>query len=347
MVDKLTIKIYIQALISTALLYTAASLALAQDSDEQNFDDSRLETTIDYPPWFKLSFGDLRDDLKQAVNHGKNGIIVYYGQKHCPYCAKFFATSLATLDIQHTIQTHYDMIPVDIWGIDTYIDTDGTSYSERALSRHYKTNFTPSVVFYNNTGKAVFRLRGYHSPYQFRAALDYAIGSFYKTETFRDYLDRAVPGMYFKEGGLNERDFFIRPPYNLKKLSTDDAKPLVVFFEQGECHACDLLHTGPLSGSTILSELDKMDAVQLDMWASTAIITPQGKKTTAREWAHQLNIFYAPTLVFFDSSGQEIMRIDSVVEFYRLLGVLQYINQNAYTTNPDYQDWRLRQKLIQ
>lgn len=319
----------------------------AQETDEQNFDDSVLELPVKYPSWFKLSLGDLRDDLKQAVAHDKKGIIVYYGQKYCPYCAKFFATSLAALDIQHSIRTHYDMIPVDIWGIDTYIDTDGKQYNERELSRHYNTNFTPSVIFYDQAGKAVFRLRGYHSPYQFRAALDYAIGGFYIKETFRDYLDRAVPGMYFKKGGLNERDFFIQPPYDLKALITHDAKPLVVFFEQGECHACDLLHTGPLSDSTILAELDKMDAVQLDMWADTALITPEGEATTARKWAQQLNIFYAPTLVFFDTSGKEIMRIDSVVEFYRLLGVLHYINQKAYTTEPDYQDWRHKQTLTQ
>ncbi len=337
----------IRIFISAALVYSLCHSAFAQNSDDLSFDDSILETPVDYPEWFRLSLGDLRDDLNSAINHGKIGIMVYYGQKNCPYCQKFFDTSLAAEDIKHTIRSHYDVIPIDIWGIDTIIDTDGTRYSERELSRHYKTNFTPSLIFYDRSGTAVFRLRGYHSPYQFRAALDYAIGVFYKSVSFRDYLDRAVPGMYFKEGGLIDRDFFARPPYDLTKFVTHPSKPLVVFFEQGECHACDLMHTQPLSNQKILTEIRKMQAVQLDMWANTEIITPKGDKTTARAWAHQLNIFHAPTLMFFDAGGDEIMRIDSVVKFYRLLGVLQYINSKAYITDPDYQDWRLKQRPTQ
>jgi len=89
-----------------------------------------------------------------------------------------------------------------------------------------------------------------------------------------------------------------------------------------------------------------MNVVQLNMWKDTPVITPQGKKTTAKDWAKQLHIFYAPTLVFFDSDGKEIIRLDSVTQFYRLLGVLNYVNQKGYKQGVDYQTWRLRQRKI-
>jgi hypothetical protein len=40
------------------------------------------------------------------------------------------------------------------------------------------------------------------------------------------------------------------------------------------------------------------------------------------------------------------MRIDSIVQFYRLWGVLDYVNKRAYETEPDYQAWRLQQRKI-
>jgi thioredoxin-related protein len=82
------------------------------------------------------------------------------------------------------------------------------------------------------------------------------------------------------------------------------------------------------------------------MWADTPLLTPQGKKTTAKEWAKSLGIFYAPTIVFFDENGKEIIRVDSVTQFYRLWGVLDYVNRKGYEKSEDYQSWRLKQREI-
>ncbi len=319
--------------------------AADKNSDILKFNDSRLEEAVVYPNWFKTSSGDLRVDLKQALKEGKNGIITYFGQKHCAYCKQFIQTSLSNPDIVNYLRKNYDVIAFNIWGIDDIIDTDGKLYSERDLSLHYKTNFTPSLVFYDRDGKPVFRLRGFYPPYKFGAALKYTTEMFYKKETFSDYLARAVPGKFFLQNGLNERKFFRPPPYNLPAL-LHHGKALSVFFEESDCHTCDLLHSGPLSKQKPIQQLEKMNVIQLNMWKGTPVITPQGEKTTAKDWAKQLHIFYAPTLVFFDPDGKEIIRIDSVTQFYRLLGVLEYVNKKGYKHGVDYQTWRLQQRKI-
>lgn len=56
----------------------------------------------------------------------------------------------------------------------------------------------------------------------------------------------------------------------------------MVLFEQGNCHACDLLHSSPLNKPEILDALESITSVQLNMWANTAVVTPDGKATTAR-----------------------------------------------------------------
>jgi thioredoxin-related protein len=191
----------------------------------------------------------------------------------------------------------------------------------------------------------VFRLRGFYPPYKFRAALQYVTEGFYKKEVFADYFLRATQGKFFLNAGLNERDFFHPAPYKLNKLLHHN-KATAVFFEQGNCHACDLLHSGPLAKQPVIDEINKMNVIQLNMWKETPVITPAGEKTTAKKWAKSLNIFYTPSIIFFDEKGKEIIRVDSVTQFYRLLGVLSYVNKKGYTKSRDYQDWRLKQRKV-
>ena len=314
------------------------------DIDTLDFDDAPLTDNLSYPEWFKKTSGDLSDDLNDALDAGKNGLIVYFGQARCSYCEQFIKNSLNAKDIERYTRKHYDLININIWSNMDIIDTDGKEYTEREFSLHYDTNFTPSLIFYNRDGKPVFRLRGYYPPYKFRAALKYVAEGFYIKEPFRDYLARAEKGLFFLEEGLNERAFFISPPYDLKAITRKNKRPLMVSFEQGNCHACDLLHSSPLNQPDTLAELDKMNSVQLNMWSDTPVITPDGYKTTAKDWANQLGLFHAPTLIFFDTNGKEIIRIASVVKFYRLLGVLNYINTGGYLTEKNYLSWRLKQR---
>jgi thioredoxin-related protein len=147
--------------------------------------------------------------------------------------------------------------------------------------------------------------------------------------------------MKFEPGELNEEPFFSAPPHNLDRSRFPARRPLVVFFEQGECHACDVLHGEPLRDPAIARLFRHMDSVQLDMWADTPLITPDGERTTAKRWAEKLGLFYAPSLIFFDERGKEILQVDSVVRFYRLRNVLTYIDSRAYQREPNFQSWRL------
>ncbi|MBL4711982.1 MAG: thioredoxin fold domain-containing protein [Gammaproteobacteria bacterium] len=332
-------------LLLSPTVYPAVDAVIDNTDNILVFDDAQLDEELVYPDWFKLSFGDLNDDLHDAKAAGKKGIITYFGQKRCAYCEQFFKTSLSDTDTKNYLLKHFDIIAFDIWGIDDIIDTDDKEYSERELSVHYKTNFTPSLVFYDINGTPVFRLRGFYPPYQFRAALQYVAEAFYKKETFAEYLERANPGEHFILAGLTERDFFMAPPYDLT-TTEKNGRPIAVFFEQGNCHTCDLLHSGPLNKERIIHKLEKMNVIQLNMWTDTIVTTPRGIKTTAKNWAKKLKIFYTPSIIFFDSDGSEIIRIDSVTHFYRILSVLDYVNKQGYKQNKGYQQWRLEQREI-
>jgi len=298
--------------------------------EELHRNDAPLEHALAHPDWFKVSFLDLGDDLRDANRSGKNGLIVYFGQEHCPYCEKLMTVNWGKRDMTAYTRRHFDVIAVDIHGDRTVTLFDGDQISEKAWAVRENTNFTPSLIFYDEQGNEALRLRGYHPPYEFRAALEYVADDHYEKESFRAFLDRAEPPLTFELHGLADAEFFMAPPYALNRSFINGERPLVVFFEQGDCHACDLLHSGPLENNDIVERLERFDTVQLDMWGDNPVITPDGERLTARDWAEKLQLFYTPTLLFFDRQGNEILRVDSVAGFYRLRGALDYVLSGAY-----------------
>ena len=303
------------------------------------FDDKPLDEPLSFPGWFKLSFLDLQEDLEEARAAGKSGIIVYFGQKYCAYCKRFLE-DIGKEDIRTYMQKHFDVIGTDIHGDRTVTDLAGMELAESRYATREKTNFTPSVIFYDTGGREALRLRGYYPPYRFRAALEYVADGHYLREPFREYLARADVPLVFEPGDLSDESFFMPGPYMLDRSRVPGERPLVVFFEQGNCHACDVLHTGPLKDPEIRLRLGQMENVQLSYWADTPVITPAGERTTAKAWAAKLGLFYTPTLIVFDGDGSEIIRVDSVVQFYRLRNVLDYILSDGYRKYETFQQWR-------
>jgi thioredoxin-related protein len=335
------------ALMLAVLAANCAVGAAVGDIDPMQFDDTPLEDLLEYPGWFKQGFLALDEDLEEAVAGGKQGIIVYFGQKRCAYCKMLMEVNFKTPDIVTYTRQHFDVIPIDIWSPEEVTTPSGKSSSQREFAQELGTDFTPSLVFYDADGRIALRLRGYYPPYQFRAALEYVAGGHYLRERFPVYMARGDQTLRFEPGDLVEEPFFSPPPHNLDRSHFPAELPLVVFFEQGDCHACDILHTQPLRRPSVRQLLNRFDSVQLDMWSDVPLIKPDGKRSTAREWAKELGIFYAPSILFFDENGNEIIRVDSVVHLFRLRNILNYVVSRGYLTEPNFLRWssRLRRTL--
>ena len=309
--------------------------------DSPYIDDTPRATDNQHPVWFSETFLNLPEDLARARLKGKKGIILYFGQTHCAYCEALLEVNFKKeQDIVNYTQNNFDVIALDIWGNRVVTNFDGNELEEKALAEIEQTDFTPSLIFYTDEGNEALRLRGYYPPYRFRGALKYVVEEYYKAESYADYMARANPPPKFDLEDMNEQAFFEVPPYGLDRSHFAAEKPLVVFFERHNCHACDILHSDPLEDESTRELLSEFETVQLDMWSEQKVLTPAGKRSTAREWSRELGIFNTPTLVFFDRVGNEVFRIDSVVRLYRLRGVLEYVLAEGYETAPNYQRWR-------
>ena len=333
---------------ATAVAIAAAATAVqggdaATDGDSKAlvFDDTPHPGRRNLPDWFATSFLDLREDLTEAVDiRGKDGVVVYFHQDDCPYCEAFLDNNLTRPDVLAYVRAHFDVVALDVWGSRPIVDMTGREQTEREFAVREDLNFTPSFLIYDASGEEALRLRGYHPPYRFRAALEYVVDGHYRRESLRRYFQRADPPPKFDLADMNERTFFSDPPFMLDRTAEQALRPLAVFFEQGECHPCDVLHSEEVSGGEVEALMEHFEVVQLDMWTDTPVITPGGHRTTARRWADTLDIDYTPTIVFFDPTGREIIRIDSVVRMFRLRGVLRYVLDRGYERHPTFFLWR-------
>ncbi len=327
-------------MVIAALLCSNSVMAATPDADVYSFVDLPTDYQDEHPDWFKSSFNNLPEDLDDAISAGKKGLIVYFGQEHCPYCQALMRDNLSKGDLVRYLRLHFDVVGLNAHSIEKLTDMDGQTKLINEFAIEQKAQLTPTLLFFVKGRKLALKLVGYHTPYKMRAALEYVVDDHFKTKRFGEYLEQADPPPLFADEALNPDPLFSPPPYALDRSRFAAKKPLLVMFEQPRCHACDVLHSEPLQNPLVRKRLQDFEVVQLNVWDdSTTVLTPDGKRMSARQWGRQLGLFYAPTLIMFDERGKEVFRVDSVVQFSRLGNVLRYVADKAYLKQPLFQLW--------
>lgn len=290
--------------------------------------------TTEYPAWFKNSFLNLRDDVQEAQRANKR-VMLLITQDNCPYCNALVEHNLAQKDIETLMQKNFDVIAINIWGDREVIALDGARHTEKSYAAALKVQFTPTLLFFNESGETILRLNGYMPPSRFKTALEYVAQHHDKNISYRDYLATQAPAA--TSGALISEDFFKPAPYDFRNKPSAKSRPFAVFFEQKDCPNCAELHSKVLVDQETRGVMRNLDVVQLDMWSTTPLITPQGKRKTAREWAKALDVKYAPTIVLFNEQGQEIIRSEAFFKVFHTQGILRYVVEGAYKTEPNFQ----------
>lgn len=292
--------------------------------------------TTEYPAWFKESFLDFQEDVAEAKAAGKRLMVIFH-QDGCPYCNALVERNLAQKDIEQLVRKKFDVIALNMWGDREIVSIGGKQYTEKKFAEALKVQFTPTIIFFNEQGKVILRLNGYLPPRRFKVALNFVSQHKEKEIKYRDYVAANVPPG--KTGKLNKEDFFSSPPYNLTRKGGNKTRPLAIFFEQKDCPNCDTLHTKVLVAKDTRAIIKQFDSVQLDMWSNTPVISHQGKKTTARQLAKDLDIKYAPTIVLFNEKGEEVIRSEAFFKHFHTQGIFAYVTTGGYKKQPSFQRW--------
>src|SRR5438270_1405713 len=309
------------AVVASALLMPLSAIA-----------QSASPHAIEVPAWFSETFLDLREDAREAAKEGKL-LMIYFGQDGCPYCKALMQTNFTQPRIVQKTRSKFVALALNIWGDRQVTGLDGRAMPEKEFARAMRVQFTPTLLFLDESANVVARLNGYYPPHRFEAALDYVAAGLEKKQAFASYMKDAAKDA--ASDRLHDEPFFMRPPYDLRRGS--GSKPLAVIFEQPYCSGCDELHKEGFARAEVKAELERFDITRFALGDRAVIITPVGDSARAEEWARALNIVYTPSIVLFDGSGREVIRTEAYLRPFHLAGALAYVSSGAYRTEPSFQ----------
>ena len=324
-------------LIMTILMTLALDVAVGAsppDADAAALGEGMVNPGYhDKPAWFKESFLDIREDIEEATAAGRR-VLLYFYQDGCPYCAKLLNDNFGNRAITEKTRKGFDVIAINMWGDREVTDRSGEAVTEKAFAAALRVQYTPTLLFMDEQGKVILRINGYFAPHKFDLALDFVAGRHEKQGSFRDFYAAASP--VAANTRLTQLAGTLPQPLHLDRRD-DSGRPLLVMFEQGSCAECEELHRDILSREAIATAMSNLDVAQVDLWSSDLLRAPDGRELPARDWARELGIQYAPSLVFFDRQGEEVFRTEAYLRSFHIHGAIDYVVSGAYRWQPSFQ----------
>ena len=166
---------WIRSLLAVSLLLLAtAALGAVRDPEEHFFD---------------ATFGDFSEELQNAKDQGKKGILLMFEMDECPFCHRMKTTVLNQSEIQDYFKENFIIIPVDIEGDVEITDFAGNTLSQKDFAlKQYRVRATPVFAFFDLDGNLVARYTGATSGSdEFHWLGEYVAGGAYKQTSFTRY----------------------------------------------------------------------------------------------------------------------------------------------------------------
>lgn len=293
-----------------------------------------------HPDWFlDHDFLDLQENLQTALDENKKGLMVFYTTQGCSYCALFLQESLGNGAIQTKLRNTFDTMGLEIFDDAEMVSPSGESTSVKEFAYKEKAHMAPTLMFYDASGKQVFRAVGYQAPERFSAMVDY-VGKGLMTEmSFTEHLQKTHPkkskSTYVE---LKKDNLFSEQPYALDRSHFAAQQPLLVIFEKRQCETCAEFHKDVMKEPAIRKLMENFEVVRLDSEdQSTPVLTPGGSKTTPAKWFQKTGMSSQPAFLYFNEKGEESLRIDALVMQSRMSNSLNYMLERAYEKDWTYQ----------
>lgn len=110
---------------------------------------------------FDQSLGDYSEELIEAEEQGKKGVLLFFEMDECPFCHRMKTTVLNQPEVMAYLKKHFLIFSIDIEG-----DVEMTSFSGETMSmkdfsfKRNRVRATPVFAFYDLQGTKVTKYTG-------------------------------------------------------------------------------------------------------------------------------------------------------------------------------------------
>ncbi|RTZ72283.1 MAG: thioredoxin [Gammaproteobacteria bacterium] len=119
-----------------------------------------VETRNPETHFFNQTFGDFSEELENAREQGKKGILIMFEMEECPFCHRMKQRVLNRKDVQDYFREHFLIFSVDIEGDIEITDFKGNPTTMKDFAfRQFRVRATPVFQFFDLEGKPIRRGR--------------------------------------------------------------------------------------------------------------------------------------------------------------------------------------------
>jgi thioredoxin-related protein len=114
-----------------------------------------------YKYFFDETWGNFHEELQNARDQGKQGILIFFEMDECPFCHRMKETVLNQPEVQAYFKKHFLNFAVDIEGDVDVTDFEGQTMKQKDFAfKSNRVRATPVFAFYDLNGKRVMRYTG-------------------------------------------------------------------------------------------------------------------------------------------------------------------------------------------
>lgn len=114
-----------------------------------------------YSYFFNETFGDFSEELQNARDANKKGVMLFFEMDECPFCHWMKVNVMNRPDVQDYYRKNFLMFPVDIEGDVQITDFNGEAMSQKDFAfKQFRVRATPVIAFFDLDGKMVQRHTG-------------------------------------------------------------------------------------------------------------------------------------------------------------------------------------------
>lgn len=142
-----------------------------------------------YQYFFDLSFGDYSEELENAREQGKKGVMVFFEMDECPFCHRMKDTIMNQPEVQEYYRERFILLAHDIEGDIEIVDFEGNDTTQKEYAEKvHRVRATPVFAFFDLEGNRIARYTGAtKSVQEFMWLADYVADGHYKNTSFTRY----------------------------------------------------------------------------------------------------------------------------------------------------------------
>lgn len=139
--------------------------------------------------FFHDSFGDLKEELDQARDENKQGVMLFFEMDDCPFCHRMKKSVLSKADVQSYFREHFRLLTIDIEGDIELTDFNGEATTQKDFAfQQHRVRATPVIAFFDLEGTKVAKYTGATgTPEEFMLLGKYVAEGHYKNMPFTKF----------------------------------------------------------------------------------------------------------------------------------------------------------------